>query len=397
MRIRTAALLSSFTISSASVAQTPPAQLRLTQEARIDGGTESLNGFGTVLVGSDGRVVIPQAREGQFLFYDSRGNKLGAFGRVGRGPGEFDGSGVPLLLGWRGDTLWIHDFNQRRITFVSPDLKLVRTEAWREAPNVPRPPATRESGPPPILRPAALYPDNSQLAQYSFGAPDPTTGLISDNRYIIVGPKGDIVREVLRVPPTTTRVGIKGPWGVAMADVPFASQPFARVSPTGSHVAVVSAATASGTQGSYTITLIRMTGDTAFSKAFPYTAVLIPAKAKADELEARLQRGRRRPTEGPDAGAWPTEELVEKVRPLIPAFYAPVRDVRVGNDDSIWLWMHDDDPTPRYRVVDSRGTLRGEVLLPPRSSVVAASTSQLWLIERDQDDVPSLVRYRISR
>ncbi len=389
---RLAVFILCLAIAGGISAQPTPVQFTLTREMAVDGEVEALNAFWTIAVGRDGRVIIPQWREGQFLVYDNRGKRIGAFGRTGQGPGEFDRN--IQQFGLHGDTIWVHDFNRRRITFVSPALKLIRTQPWSDVPkNAPQ--SDRRAGPL-SMQFSRLYRDGSQLGQLSFGPPDPESGHRTDSRFIIVDASGNIVVHVAKSPAPTGRVYLPQELGLG-ADVPFAARPATAVSPDGDRIAFAVPQAPSGSRGSYVITVLQRTGDTVFSKTYDYTPQRIPAKAKSDALEEMDRRLRRVISEGPDAGGRPADEIMAKVRPLVPATYQPFREIRFGEDESIWLQLNDTNPRPRYRMMDGKGATLGDVVLPERSMLGAATRTQLWAIELNTDNVPSLVRYRISR
>src|SRR5690606_18324699 len=56
---------------------------------------------------------------------DAAGAPLGRFGRRGGGPGEF--SSV-YSMGWKADSMWIYDQSARRVTLLTPERALARTE-----------------------------------------------------------------------------------------------------------------------------------------------------------------------------------------------------------------------------------------------------------------------------
>jgi hypothetical protein len=62
---------------------------------------------------------------GELVVYDGRGQFLRTIGRPGQGPGEF-GRTLRLLVG-PGDTLYVHDFSQRRLQVLTASGALVRS------------------------------------------------------------------------------------------------------------------------------------------------------------------------------------------------------------------------------------------------------------------------------
>src|SRR4051812_19524209 len=113
------------------VAQTIPKK-QLVEEVRIDGTTEDFPDVGSIMVSPRGEMAVMVSKDQQFRFYDAMGKKLGTFGRMGSGSGEFR---RVTSVGWTADTLWIYDSDQRRVTYISPDLKLLRTDVFGQSLN----------------------------------------------------------------------------------------------------------------------------------------------------------------------------------------------------------------------------------------------------------------------
>jgi hypothetical protein len=392
---RLASLILALAIATTAAHAQSPAQLRATADLRIDGAAHSLVPFPGLLVGPNGRIVVPQSQDGRLLFFAADGRKLGAFGRKGAGPGEF-GYLDPRAMGFRGDTLWVFDFNNgRRLSFVSSELRYVRSQTVAT-------PAPYSGSAPRDPKRVALanahidyaYADGTYLLRSAFGPPDPERGGPTDYRFVVVNPSGVILRELLRLPDDRTRITVQNERGAFAggASVPFApSTPYSK-SADGSRIGFVATQAVSGNTGSYSVTVVRATGDTAFSRSYSYTPVRIPAAAKDSVLAAMVARGRVATSEG----RYPGQELANKARPLIPNTYSPVLDLILGDDETAWLLMRDLTAKVRYRALDARGSIIGEVVLPARSMLARATRSTVWVIEYDEDGVPSVVRYRVG-
>ena len=67
--------------------------------------------------GSDGSWYVTDSKGGRMLHFSSAGAYLGALGRHGQGPGEFEGLGEVFELGT--DTIAATDWSLRRITFFA--------------------------------------------------------------------------------------------------------------------------------------------------------------------------------------------------------------------------------------------------------------------------------------
>jgi hypothetical protein len=50
-----------------------------------------------------------------------------------------------------------------------------------------------------------------------------------------------------------------------------------------------------------------------------------------------------------------------------------------------------------YWIIDNTGALRSMVTVPANVTLMAVSDSNVWGVVRDEFDVPSVIRYQISR
>lgn len=378
-------------VAATSGGQGTPPQFRIAEDLRISGETESLVSFSSLLVGRDGRIVVPQGQDARLLVFDAAGHRIGAFGRKGNGPGEF--RDLYGSMGWRADTLWIFEFNQRRLTFISHDLRLLRTQSTVDAAATAPPPAN------PARRVEMtnlnieyLYADGSMLVLWSFGPQDPETFSNTNRRYVIINATGDVLRDVARTPPPAGRVSTRLGPGVYSESVPFAARPYQSVASDGARVGLVTAATMSGNRGSFTVTVVRSTGDTVFTRAYKFDGVRVPQAVRDSALEAMSQWGTRRSAAVRTAG----EALAAKARPLLPTVFASVTSLLMGNDDTEWLAVYDPASNPRYRALDGKGNVIGEVVLPAHGVLASATRTQLWVIESNADGLPSIVRYKVQ-
>lgn len=106
-------------------------RLALVQELRVGDVDDPDRGFsqiGGITVAADGRVFVLERLAREIRVFDSDGGRLYAFGRQGSGPGEFQGPGA---FGIVGDTLWVRDAQNARITLFTLDGTLLATVPTR--------------------------------------------------------------------------------------------------------------------------------------------------------------------------------------------------------------------------------------------------------------------------
>ena len=67
-----------------------------------------------------------------------------------------------------------------------------------------------------------------------------------------------------------------------------------------------------------------------------------------------------------------------------------------GRDNTLWIRMRDTAEGRPYRILDPSGELLGTLTLPLNSRIAVADLRQIWVIEIDELDVESVVRYRLQ-
>lgn len=385
--MRTAVLLSvGFTLAldpcRVVQAQTPAWQAVRDVRVAFDDGPGALTSVSGLTVGRDGRVYVSQPQEGIVRVYDSRGRFLRKIGRSGAGPGEFE---RPSRLGWRGDTLWVGDSPQARISLFRPNGSFVRSITFTQA-------GPLTGGRPNV--PGSLLADGSVL------------GLWLPPMYTLAGAK-PVVEPLVRFSPRGDPLGVLGRRQRRQEFVrvrsgtsstyfaqPFSDSPLTAVAPDGSGLVIVTrAAATSRRQASFTVRKVSFSGRTAFERAYPYT----PRPLTGDAVESVVNKHAGGMQEAkfrtPPAAA--ARRLIREAL-YRPGYLAPVTDVVLGRDGTIWLRR---EATGRavfdWQVLDAAGRPVGRVSLPAKVAVQYADRTQVWGVELDELDVPTLVRFRV--
>jgi hypothetical protein len=121
-------------------------------------------------------------------------------------------------------------------------------------------------------------------------------------------------------------------------------------------------------------------GTTIWNRSLPFEPVVL-TRAAVDSVISQ------RPAQVQTA-------LREQAR--IPPVYPPVTDLLVGQDGSLWIELIVRDRMRPYLVLSAEGDVVGTTNLPERSRVAAARLDRLWVTERDDLDVESIVTYQVS-
>lgn len=379
------ALLCLFVPVFAAVAQPNAPRATITETLRLDATKEDFPTVGRVFVGPKGRIVVVLPQDRQMRWYDSTGRRIGAIGKNGEGPGEFQSIGTG---GWIADTLWVYDGRLRRTTLIAPDAKFLRTivqpaqMTW-----------TQKAGEAPVRMigagPFAFFADGSSIV-YGFGLIKGADGRERG---------GD--EQLARMDRTGTAIVVHTPtpsndprWMLEVSGfgnpVPFRLMPDLAGSYDGARMATIWANVV-GDTGSFTVTLMNAKGERAFSRAYPFKGTPIPQRAIDSTLATFLPKPGQ-PTEGPsDLG----QRMQVAAKQKMPAVYTPVTGIILGLDNTIWIPMR---PTPTGRevlVLDGRGNPIGSVMLPPRTTLRQANLTTMWATQSDEDGLTSVVRYRL--
>lgn len=79
-----------------------------------------------------------------------------------------------------------------------------------------------------------------------------------------------------------------------------------------------------------------------------------------------------------------------------PRFLPPVTELVLGRDGTIWLRREDlGRQMAWWHVLDGRGRIIARAWVPAGVRVAYADRTQIWTVELDELDVPTLVKYRI--
>jgi hypothetical protein len=362
-----------FLPTGVSGAQPTAPRVRIVEELRLDANVEDFPSVGRIHVGPSGQIVVPIQADAQLRIYDASGGKLAVVGRRGAGPGEFTSFG---LVGWVHDTMWASDPRQRRTTYVGHDYRVLRTESW---PGV----QYGSTGSYAFMDPVMALPGGDAILQGMEVTP-------AHRRAVLLHRTVDgTQREILVLPASDSSRSIQvGPFGFAL---PFTLQPQHAFAPSGQHIAQLTAGIPARQDATFHVTVIAITGDTVFSRDYPYRGIPIPRRA-ADSAVA---------VTGPVPGHLinPPADLKERVQAIarerMPRWYIAPETITLGLDQTIWIGMRPTDEGRGYLILNGRGDPIGSLMVPASTRVRQASATHIWVTETDDDGLSSVVRHRV--
>jgi hypothetical protein len=335
---------------------------RATRELRIDGDARDLSKVSFVRVDRSGTIYVGQPQDTHVRVFAADGTPVRTLGRKGGGPGEFR---FLENAGFRDDAFWA----EIPVSVFGPDGKVIPT------PPVTRPNVTgyfRES----VL---ALLPDGDRI----------TSVFITGSEW----------HDLLRVDPRgavrSTFIDHRTPWSfghpwTAAHDQIFGfgfdlNETIVSVSVDGEWLSFVNAPVYGDSVGNASVTLRRSSGSVAYSRRVPIVLHPIP-KAEVDTALAFALRMERDPAE--------RARITSAPRPV---YYPPLQSVQVARDGSLLMVFHSDSDDRQLLLLSPDGTPRATIRIPKDVEIRQVEGDLMWGIERNNDGIESIVRYRIHR
>lgn len=354
--------------------------LALLEDVRIGSVGDAEAGFsriGAVDVAEDGRVLVLETQERRVRVYNDRGQLILAIGRPGDGPGEFRG---PSWLGVRGDTLWVGDMGNARLTLFRLDGALLTTVPVRPVP-------LNLSGVNGSIIPNAPIGNgrfDSRIRLLSEGRTGWDSVRVPALEFDSTGAAIDTVGSVFIAGSPPRQVVVQFPHTALM---PEPLHDWLIVTPVaGDSVRISRTSPESAEPHVFTVTKTNAAGDTVYHTRVQYR----PKPVDHDTiLAAALRR---------NAGVPLPRAAVERtLRTGLPTqrYYPPVARHRIGADGSVWLQREDvGGDTVSWLIIGPTGTPLGHVRLARDHRLMWVSAKSVWIVEPDAWDVPWLVRRR---
>ncbi len=379
-----ASLLLFLQASVAQVEQAP--RLTITRDLRIDAIAENLAPIGAIRVGAGGRMLVSQFQDMRYVMFDSLGKRLAVVGARGAGPGEFNR--LPNNFGFVGDSIWGAEAQTSQITWFNSQGRFLRQVALLT--RTPRTATEDRAFNLLTVSPYAIYSDGSYLTGGSHNATAPPSGKWCDGFCFFVATPTGAFRNLVAVQPQPPRAEHRSAEGIPTRyPIPFGHTVLTHQSSSGEALVFLRTSFTDRAGGRFRITALRPTGDTIFNREITFRGVPISSASADSAFRASLQvlQGRGSPV---------TATFAATARAQIPPVRQPYRWMKVGIDNSVWIAMQATDSSQTHLVLDRSGNLVGSVKLPLKITVYEVSRTRMWGTEVDQNDVQSVVRYRIG-
>lgn len=372
----------------------PSCRIHRLREVAVVGSRDrlgyALTSVPTADMSKDGRLFVLQPQESEVKVFDPQGSRISTIGRRGSGPGELM---LPTSMGIRGDSLWVADMQQSRLSWFNLDgdlLSDVRLSVFAYGPNMfpvgPGEPLVDGTF---LARPAGRFvPGDNTVGEML--PPMPLLKLSREGRnmdtVVVVGPS--------RRPSGVIQRIVDGqPWQTQFRQF-FNDAHFILLSNDGASVVVIERPAArSGAVSAYTVTRVNIHGDTVFRATLRYT----PRPLTAAEVDSVVSQ-RLPPPDRTPMGLTPERLRRELERALYrPEYHPPVRSAFTDHEGRIWLGL----AQPRlayavWQVLDSLGRPEAAVLADPGVTLMGAGSARVWGVRTDELDVPYVVVYELE-
>ncbi len=362
----------------------PAAPMRpLIEELRIDGKSHDWKEVGAVRVGPGGHVLVGERLGKSIRVFSPDGQLVRTLGRRGQGPGEFSGADD---FGVLGDTIWVGDRALARLTFFDPSGTLLGTTRM-DSGFMPVRDANGKIVHRPRLQaaaPVALYRDGTALVPpLMFPDDADTLGHISVYPYWRTTWSGRVIDTVIAVVVESPLVRITARDGSRRNFLPnsFPQRAHAAASADGRRLAVVEASFSGRDAWSYGVRLVDETRRELYARRFPFMRAPVSRQVVDSLVEVMTER-------------YKNYTGIREAMPVPPS-HSPVTKVLVAKDGSVWLRGRADPAGASWTILDPKGNAVALIREPANTRFVEIDGG-LWAIERDADDVESIIRYRVA-
>jgi hypothetical protein len=331
----------------------------LREQARVGGPqadeATALFTVAAVAEDADGQFYVSNFGDKRVLVFDSTGAHLRTIGRGGKGPGEFS---APRAVAALGDDVFVLDMGPSRIS------RFRRADGTHLG-DVTLP---RNLGVPVDMRAA---PDGRVAVEYRGS---PLAPVQSPPVVVPVDPRTGVLDMAAAVRmDTVPRVQVKEEKGkrrsLRTLDLPFAPRPVWDLQPGGG--------LAFGNGAEF---VVRRAVGGAISELFRGEGRALPVTR--DDRERFFEEPARK-------------SLRDKIRfPETKPFFTGLRVDDAGN---LWVNVPSAGEGERWEVRDPSGRTRGELRLPPGARLLYLGRGSAYVVQKDENDVETVVRFALVR
>ncbi len=332
----------------------------LVERLRIGGDDDTvLTGIVPDIEVRDSTLFVLQPGAQYVARYDLRGHLLSRFGRKGSGPGEFQ---MPARAGWFADSLWIYDDGLRRVQLFDRTGKFVRSvqSTWGSA-----------------ARPLST---SSWLVE-----PGPTRSP-SNSFPILVAENSGRIDTIAHIRIADEGVPVSGSRGLAMRIRLPGQRGVLAVAPSGSHIVIVEEADSPAK--SVRVRRFTAAGRLNLDRLVPYE----PIRSTRAWYDSSIKETVRATREGSVS-----EATIRRALPQ-PKFLAPLQRAVTTRDGGVWIQrMVPPNAPTRFLMLDSAGTLLGEVEGAPSIRILRVERGQAFGTARTDDGTSVIVVFGLKR
>ena len=331
-----------------------------------------------IRVGPEGRVYVVETSAHLLRIYSEKGELVR---KVSLGSDSVGAPGPLAAVGWLGDSLWISDPDPLEIRLFNP--------VGVPLPSPAETTLTIDNDPDRVPGQVLLFSDHSLLVERSPSGRSVAEGYFPQLLLLHVSKSGAGIDTLRAIRMEHAAVAFYDP---ATDITAIGSQPFndasrwAMESDGDALLVVDQEATTAAGRSAYRVSRLLPSGQAAFSRTYTCEAVSL-SDSIADEAVNRVVAM---------VGFEESIQLAVRSRLYFPRNLPPVKTVIAGNDGSIWIQRE----TPRrgvsrWDVLNQKGEMLGQVVVPGAGSVVAADRERLWTWDLRPDGTIMVIRYRI--
>ena len=342
-----------------------------------------------VEIDRDGNILVGESLAGEIRVFDPNGNLLNRIGRRGEGPGEFN-----MLLQWGvvGDTVWVVDFQLQRTTLFDRDGSLLSTGNWAGVLVLYGTSGSAGLVGPVLMRADGLFTSEIMSLSLRIGGTPPDSVRVPKLLFDATGAVVDTVGWDVRPPDGqsgSARVQV-GSRRYSVPRPPSGNVP--RLWFAAGQWVVDGTVAGADTTSSFRVWRLGLTEDTLLTREYRYLPTRYP-ETVLDSIALRSAPG------VSSAEAATANAVLRAIRNAMdfPDFQPPVLEGVAGDDGTLWVRRGDTGgPSYQWLVIAPDGTPRGHVNIPRRARVSWVSERGFIVVERDEFDVPWVVRFHLE-